>query len=324
MPPAQNFVRLPASYLLETNQRMKRTLLAFALAAAAALPLVAQTDADKLIARVNGKEITNRDLDVQWNRIAPKIQEQYLKAGGKKVFLDNYISKYLLVQEAVRSGFAAKTGAPQDLDAAAESALFDKYVRDVLAAPMITEQVLRDAYTQHSDQFRVPEQARLRIIRALKGENPEAARDKVSKAMVEIFSARAAIAKSVPADHALEALAAKFSEVATRTSDDPKSAADGGHLGWVALHTLDPKLAYAARTMKPGTISGIIESADAYQLVLVDEYRGAGVESFEDAQDALREFVMARNARHVMDAVMKKSAELRAAGKVELWPENIR
>jgi hypothetical protein len=33
---------------------------------------------------------------------------------------------------------------------------------------------------------------------------------------------------------------------------------------------------------------------------------------------------MARNARHVMDAVMKKSAELRAAGKVELWLDNVR
>ena len=41
---------------------MKRTLLALALAAFA-VPLFAQSDADKLIARVNGKEITNRDLN---------------------------------------------------------------------------------------------------------------------------------------------------------------------------------------------------------------------------------------------------------------------
>lgn len=302
---------------------MKRTLLALAFAAAA-LPTFAQTDDDKLVARVNGKEITNRDLDLQWNRISPKMQEQYRQSGGKKAFLDNYISKYLLVQEAVRSGFAAKTGAPAELDPVAESALFDKYVRDVLAAPMITEDLLRDAYTQHRDQFRVPEQAQLRILRALKGDNPEAARDKVSRAMIEIFATRAEIARSVPADQALAALAVKFSEVATRVSDHEESAAAGGDLGWVALHTLDPKIAQAARTMKPGTISGILESADAYQLVLVDSYRGSDVEPYETAKDALREFVMARNARHVMDAVMKKSAELRASGKVELWLDNVR
>ncbi|HEX6082908.1 MAG TPA: peptidylprolyl isomerase [Thermoanaerobaculia bacterium] len=302
---------------------MKRTLLALALAAVA-LPGLAQSDDDKLVARVNGKEFTNRDLDTQWKRVPAKVQEQYLAGGGKRLFLDNYISKYLLVQEAVRSGFAAKIGAPAELDPAAESALFDKYVREVLAAPMINEDSLRDAYTQHRDQFRVPEQAALRIIRAVKGDNPEAARDKVSKAMIEIFSARAEIAKSVPADRALQALAVKFSEVATRVSDHEESAAKGGDMGWVALHTLDPKIAQAARTMKPGTISGVIESVDAYQLVLVDEYRGADIETYEAAKPALREFVMARNAKHVMDAVVKKTAELRASGKIELWPENIR
>ena len=95
-------------------------------------------------------------------------------------------------------------------------------------------------------------------------------------------------------------------------------------MGWVALHTLDPKLANAARTMKPGTISGVLESADAYQIILVDAYRGADVETYEAAKDALREFVMARQSRHVIDLVQKKTAELRAAGKIEVWPENIR
>lgn len=300
---------------------MKRLLLTFAFAAAA-LPALSQTDDDKIVARVNGKELTNHDLNVQWDRIAPEMQEQYRQVGGKKAFLQNYISKYLLVQEAVRSGFAAKVSAPDDLDPAAESALFDRYVREVLAAPIITEELMRDAYTQHRDQFRVPEQAELRIIRALKGNNPEAAREKVSQAMVEIFSARAEIARSVPADRALAALGAKFSEVATRTSDH-ESAPEGGQMGWVALHTIDPKLANAARTMKPGTISGVLESADAYQIILVDAYRGADVETYEAAKDALREFVMARQAKHVMALVQKKSSELRASGKIETWPENV-
>lgn len=314
----RNLVSDRASHFETT---MKRTLLALLLAAAA--PLLAQTDDDRLVARVNGREITNRTLNDLWSRVTPELQEQYKKAGGKKVFLDNYISKHLLVQEAVNSGFAKKVNAPEDLDAAAESALFDQYVRDVIAAPLITEELMRDAYTQHQDQFRVPEQAQLRIIRALKKDDPEAARNKVAQAMVEIFSARAEIARSVPKDQAMVALADKFSEVATRASDH-ESAPNGGMTGWVALYTFDPKIAHAARTMRVGTISGVLESPDAYQIILVDEYRGAGVETYENAKEALRNFVMARQSRHVMDALQKKSAELRAAGKIELWPENIR
>ena len=49
-----------------------------------------------------------------------------------------------------------------------------------------------------------------------------------------------------------------------------------------------------------------------------------GVESFETAKPAIREFVMARNAKKVMDAVTKKTDELRAAGKVEIFAENLR
>lgn len=303
---------------------MKRTLLALALALVAA-PLFAQSDADKLIARVNGKEITNRDLNAIWDRLTPEIQQQYAKVGGKKVFLENYVAKQLVIQDAIRSGFAAKAGAPDELDVAAESALFDRYVREVIAVPLVSEEEMRKLYEERRSDFATPEQARLRIIRAQKGDDETAAREKIAKAMMEIFAARQEIAKAgiTAPSEALAALGVKFSEVATRTSDH-ESAAKGGDLGWVAVHTLEPKIAQAARTMKQGTISGILETTDSFQLVLVDEYRAAGVDSYQAVEGSLREYLLARNARKVMDAVSKKSAELRAAGKVELFVENLR
>jgi peptidyl-prolyl cis-trans isomerase C len=302
---------------------MKRTLLALALAAFA-VPLFAQSDADKLIARVNGEEITNRDLNEIWDRLTPEVQKQYEKVGGKKVFLDNFLSKQVIVQEAIRSGFAAKAGMPVDeLDAPTQSALFDRYVREVIAVDVVPEEEMRKLYQERRSEFATPEQAKLRIIRALKKSSPEEAREKVSKAMLEIFSARQQIAQSVAANEALDAMAVVFSDVATRTSDH-ESAKDGGIMDWVPVHTLDPKIAQAARTMKNGTISGVLETGDAFQLVLVDDYRPAGHDSFEAVQGALREYLLARNAPKVLAAVAKKSAELRAAGKVEVFVQNLR
>jgi parvulin-like peptidyl-prolyl isomerase len=83
-------------------------------------------------------------------------------------------------------------------------------------------------------------------------------------------------------------------------------------------------VAAAARTMKPGAMSGILDTGDAYQLVLVRAYRPAGVEPWETAQDAIREFLLARNSRKVMQAVKDKTDQLRAAGKVEIFAENVR
>ena len=315
---SRNLVRMPASH---TGRTMKRTLLALALAAIAA-PLLA-SDAFKLVARVNGREITNADLDEQWNRVPAELQQQYLKAGGKPVFLDNYISKLLVVQDAVQSGFAAKAGIPDDLDAAAEAELFDRYVREVVAGSFVTEGEMRKVYHENLSQFSAPEQAHLSIIRALKGDDPVAAREALQKAMVEVFTARTTLIAQLGPEQAPEAVLAKFAEVAQRVSDDA-SAAKGGDLGWVLLHTVDPRIAAAARTMRPGAISGIVETRDAYQIVMIHEYRPAGTEPFEDAQEAIREFLMARNSRKVMDAVKQKTEQLRAAGKVEVFADNLR
>ncbi|OHE87427.1 MAG: hypothetical protein A3G75_15960 [Verrucomicrobia bacterium RIFCSPLOWO2_12_FULL_64_8] len=301
---------------------MKRTLVALALAAAA--PLLAQSDADKLVARVNGEEITRGQLDAQWDRVPRNFREQYEDVGGKKAFLENYlIGKRLVVQEALRSGFAAKVGMPDELDAKAESKLFDQYVRDMIAAPMITEEQMREVYEERIDQFRVPEQAKLRVIRVSKNDAPDSAREKISKAMVEIFTARTSLAAArlQPKEVAV-ALADKFSDVAARVSDDP-SAVEGGQLGWVALRTLDRQIADPARTMTPGTVSGILDAGDAYVLLFVEERYLEGTAPYDASKEVLREYVMATNRDLVMQAVQKKTAELRAAGKVEIFAENL-
>ena len=301
---------------------MKRTLVALALAAAA--PLLAQSDADKLVARVNGEEITRGQLDAQWDRVPRNFREQYEDVGGKKAFLENYlIGKRLVVQEALRSGFAAKVGMPDELDAKAESKLFDQYVRDMIAAPMITEEQMREVYEERIDQFRVPEQAKLRVIRVSKNDAPDSAREKISKAMVEIFAARTSLAAArLQPKEVVAALADKFSDVAARVSDDP-SAVEGGQLGWVALRTLDRQIADPARTMTPGTVSGILDAGDAYVLLFVEERYLEGTAPYDASKEVLREYVMATNRDLVMQAVQKKTAELRAAGKVEIFAENL-
>ncbi len=301
---------------------MKRTLLALALAAA--VPLAAQSDADKLVARVNGEELTNRKVDALWNRLTVDMQTRYIKSGGGKLgFLQNHIAKHLLVQDAINSGYAAKIGAPVELDAAAQGILFDGYVKDVIGAPLITEADMLEVYEKNRTEFMAPEQAWLSIIRAEKKDNPEAAREVISKAMVEIFSARTKLAQTYSAAHLSTALAAKFAEVAARISDHP-SAAEGGDMGFVALHEQAPRIADAARTMKTGSISGILETPDSFQMLLVHEHRPAGVENFEQAKPAIRGFLMSRNPKKFMDAVAKRSSELRAAGKVEIFAENLR
>ncbi|MEO8380428.1 MAG: peptidylprolyl isomerase [Acidobacteriota bacterium] len=302
---------------------MKRTLLALTLALAA-MPLSAQTDGDKLVARVNGEEFTNRRVDELWNQLSTDLQQRYIKSGkGKLGFLKNYLDKYLLIQDAERSGFAEKVGAPRDLDPKGEAVLFDRYVKDVVAAPLFTEEEMKKVYQDRNAEFQAPEQGWIGTIRAQKKDKPEVARETMSKVMVELFSARTVLAQTYSAEHLHDALAAKFAEIARRVSDDP-SAEAGGDLGFVAMHTLDPKIADAVRMMKSGAISGILETNDAFQMIIMHEHRQAGIEPYETAQNSIRSFLMSQNQKRVLDAVTKRSAELRANGKVEIFENNLR
>lgn len=301
---------------------MKRTLLALALFAA--VPLVAQTDADKLVARVNGEEFTNREVDVLWNRLSEDMQNRYIKNGGGKLgFLQNHVAKYLVIQEAIRSGYAAKIGAPVELDPESEGVLFDGYSKDVIAASLITDEEMLKVYEANRSEFTAPEQGWFRTIRALKKDKPEIARETISKAMIEIFAARTEAARTHSAEHLGSAIGAKFAEVAARVSDH-ESAKSGGDVGFVALHTVAPRVADVVRSMKPENMSGIVETEDAFQLLFVHEHRPAGVENFEDAKPAIRAYLMSRNPKKFIDAIVKRSAELRTTGKVEIFAANLR
>src|SRR5436309_873434 len=135
--------------------------------AALALPLAAQQKsesalAQKQVAIVNGETITVDRFERMWNNMGVGMREQYEKAGGKSAFLENYLRKRLVIQEAIKSGFDKRPDVRVDMESGSESALFDRYVRDVIAAPIVTEAEIKKYYEEHKDDFAVPEKVKVR------------------------------------------------------------------------------------------------------------------------------------------------------------------
>src|SRR5690348_13816203 len=97
---------------------------------AATTPAAAPAPAQ--VAIVNGEVITADKLDAMWNNMGVQMRDQYEKVGGKQAFLENYLRKRLVIQEAIKSGFDKRPDVRVDMDTASESALFDRYVRDVI------------------------------------------------------------------------------------------------------------------------------------------------------------------------------------------------
>ncbi len=67
---------------------------------------------------------------------------------------------------------------------------------------------------------------------------------------------------------------ADFAEMARKYSEDPGSAAEGGDLGWVGKGVFYPEFEAAAFALKPGELSGVVESPVGFHIIQMIERRG--------------------------------------------------
>jgi peptidyl-prolyl cis-trans isomerase C len=308
---------------------MKRfTLASLALSA---LPLLAQApqtaqqavpDAQKPVAVINGEVMTVEQLDRLYDHIGEPVREQYAKNGGKAAFLENYIRKRLVIQEALKAGFDKQPDVQADLETAKESALFDRYVRDVVAAPIVTASEIARYYKEHPDDFTTPEQVKVRhIVIGPRSQSREEALQQIQKVLSGLHAQDEAIKFSEPA--ATQMRVHNFAEMARKYSQDA-SAESGGDLGWVSRGQLDPTFEEAAFKIQKGRLSGVIQTDFGYHLIFVEDRRAAGTEPFEQVKASVREFLLSQHTADVVNAVSKLTNELRANSKIALHPENIK
>jgi parvulin-like peptidyl-prolyl isomerase len=271
-----------------------------------------------VVAVVNGETITRTQLDQLWNRLSEKARTQYDKnGGGKRGFLDNYIRKRLLLQQAAAANFQKSATVQAELEAAKESALFDIYVRDVIANPVVNEATIRKFYEEHAADFMRPEQAKVRMILVTTANRSQAdARLQIGRALQELSSARAAVANDP------QKVSEAFARLAQQYSDHPTAAA-GGNLGWVSREAVDAHVATAAFSMTPGTFSGILEAEDGMHLILVEDKRPPAKEPFESARAGIREYLLSSNAQKIVEAISNTTAELQKTAKVTIYADNV-
>lgn len=307
---------------------MKRMLLLPLIACA--LPLAAQQaqPADPVVAVLNGETITASKLDSMYARLAPAMREQYNATGGKAGFLDNYLRKRLLVQEAIKAGFDKRPEVQAEMETAKESALFDRYVRDVVSSSIVTDAEVKKYYDEHPDEFTTPERVKVRhIVVVGNGAGPHPKTDE--QALETIKQVATELHSKIGAVHAADPVAAArirgsyFAELARKYSEDG-SAQQGGDLGWVVKGQLDPDFEAAAFKLETGAPSGIVKTRFGYHIILVEDREPAGHESYERVKPVLREYLLTQHATDVMEAVTRLTNELRSTSKVAIYPENIK
>ena len=275
----------------------------------------------KTAAVINGEIITAEKLDALYNNLAPQMRAQYDKSGGKKAFLDNYIAKRLLIQEAMKSGFDQRPEVKAAMEAARESALFDRYVREVVASEIVTDAAVREFYDKNIKDFMEGDKVKVRhIVIATNNRTPAEAEEIMRRIFTELQTH--IVALHAAGESGRLTFRSRFAEAARKYSEDG-SAQEGGDLGWVERGRLDPKFEEVAFGMPPGVMSGIVSTQFGYHLILVDDVKPAGPQPFENVSRAIREYLLSQKSADVMTSVTRLTNELRRTSKVSVYSENL-
>ena len=293
------------------------TVIAFATIASAQTP-----PADPVVANINGETITRSKLNALYDAIPAAMRAQYDRAGGKRTFLDNYIAKRLIIQEAVKKGFDQRDDIKAAAsDAARDSMMFDRYVREVIAPHIVPETSIRAFYDQRTMQFAQPEKVKARhIFISTIDRRPDQALEKAQNIFSELQAYR--ITHHANSDEGRALFATRFAEAARKYSDEA-TAHEGGDLGWIMRGQRDPKFEDAAFTVPVGIMSGIVGTDAGYHFILIEDRQPGGIRPFEDVRRDIREALYAAKQGEIMTAVGHVTTELRRAGSVTVYAEAI-
>lgn len=231
----------------------------------------------KVLAKINGDEVTESDLEFLGN-INPRIQAQLITPTGKKKILENIVEQELLYQEAV------KQGVNRDKDVQAK---YDLYRKVIVAQALVEKEIENSAkeyYDENQDEFKKFKLSHIMIEYT----NPEEL--KTGKGKKEVRSEEAALKLANDVKEKLNS-GKDFAELAKEFSDDSATKNRGGDLGLVSKNDqrLNSRgfgpLIEKALELKVGENFGPIKTNKGYHIITVT--RGLELEPFEMSVNAI-------------------------------------
>ena len=256
---------------------------AASLALAIALAAGAAPASAKVLAKVNGVEITDEDLAIARDDLSARLPRQLAGPARDKALLDNLIVAKVVAQKAEAEKLAASPEFARKL----------AYLRDKLLTETYLGKIAETANTDANIQKTYDEVA--------KSQKPEP----------EIHARHILVPTEDEAKKALARVKGgeDFAKVATEISKDPGSK--GGDLGWFTKDRMVPEFAAAAFKLdKPGDISEPVKSQFGWHVIKLEEKRTKEFPKLDQVRDQVVRYIMQK-------AEGEEVVKLREAAKIE-------
>jgi peptidyl-prolyl cis-trans isomerase C len=178
------------------------------------------------------------------------------------------------------------------------------YDQEIASTCRVTESDAATYYNNNRSRFLQPEELRPYLITI--GVQPAAPRAEWDRAREKAND----LARQLAAGASFEALARQH-------SSDPSNV-KGGDLGFVHRGRLIEEFEVALKTMRPGQVSGVIQSIYGFHLIRLADMRPPAHKTFADVKAQL---VRDLGEKRCAEAAARWSKRLRAGARIEILPE---
>jgi peptidyl-prolyl cis-trans isomerase C len=290
----------------------------------------AQPPTDKA-AVVNTTVITQAELDSQMRIVVDRLRSSGRLPDVAQLdqirsqVLENLIARELLYQESLKKGIKVsqdeineqlinlKSQFPNEAEFnqaltrmdLTEASIKEKIQRDLALKKLIEDEIVPKVTVSESE------------IRAFYDNNPETfkqpERVKASHILIKV-DPKADSAQKAEAKKKIDMVQAKlqkgedFGALAKKYSEGP-SAPKGGDLGYFSRGQMVKPFEDAAFGMKPGEVSGMVETRFGYHLIKVTDKTPEGTIPFADVKEKLGEFLKQRKIQEEIQVYVKNLEE---------------
>lgn len=259
-----------------------------------------------VLARIGNKKITTADL----NKIIGYYEQEQQKVIEKNPQLKETIL-WQIVQSTVISKIAKDKGFDKRPDIKGQQEMLlnnflaTQYLQKVIIDKVaVSEAKAQSYYKEHSDVFKTPEMIRARHI--LIKTDPSASEEDKKKLKAK-------------AEKVVEKLkkGEDFAKLALEVSDDPGTKAKGGDLDFFPKGTMIPAFEEAAFALKPGEMSGLVETEYGYHIIKVEEKKDALLEPYEKIKEKVKDQALQEMRKAAVTDFVEKALK---NAKVEIHP----
>lgn len=298
--------------------------------------------APNVVAKVNDNLITQED----WDKEVSRMMVGFMRSGTaptdgemnalRKTALDNLIGRELLFLESGAKGVKVDDSEVdqriQDLKSRFENdesfqqslkemgytpetlreqlkraMVIDRFIEQEFASKVsVTDQEIKAYYDAHPELFTKGEHISARHILIMVAPDADDAKKAEAKARIEEALKRARAGED-------------FAALAKEYSDDTTKE-DGGNLGIIQKGQTVKPFEDAAFALKPGEISGVVETRFGYHIIKVDSREESEVVPFEEIKDQLANYLREDQIQQDISQFIKKA---RTKATVDLFlPES--